>query len=77
MNYRKHKQAEKQRKKRMYTPEGYINDPADATCPHCGKKSRPCSYVNSLSRAWARDACFKRGKGKNNDTNNQNEEQVF
>jgi hypothetical protein len=77
MNHRKHKQAENQKKKRMYTPEGYINDPADATCPHCGKKSRPCSYVNSLSRAWARDACSKRSKGKNNGTNNQNEEQVF
>lgn len=77
MNHRKHKQAKNQRKKRMYTPEGYVNDPTDATCPHCRKKSRPCSYVNSLSRAWARDACSKKSKGKNNDTNNQNEEQVF
>jgi hypothetical protein len=77
MNHRKHKQAENQRKKKMYTAEGYISDPEDAICPYCGKKYRPCSYVNSLSRAWSRDACSKRSKGKNNNTNNQNEEPVF
>jgi hypothetical protein len=65
MNYRKRKQAENQKKKRMYTPEGYIADPPDAKCPYCGKKGKPCSYVNSLSRAWSRDACSKRTKNNN------------
>ena len=36
----------------MYTPEGYVGDPPDAKCPHCGQKGKSCSYVNSLSRAW-------------------------
>jgi prepilin signal peptidase PulO-like enzyme (type II secretory pathway) len=44
----------------VYTPEGYIKDPPDAVCPHCGKKGKPCSYVNSLSRAWARSTCAKK-----------------
>lgn len=60
MNYRKRKQQENQKKKRMYTPEGYLNDPPDAKCPHCGQKKKSCSYVNSLSRAWARSACAKK-----------------
>lgn len=60
MNYRKRKRLENQKKKRMYTPDGYILDPPDSKCPHCGKKQKPCSYVNSLSRAWARDACKKK-----------------
>jgi hypothetical protein len=64
MNYRKRKQEENQRKKRMYTPEGYINDPPDAKCPYCGKSGRSCSHVNSLSRAWARDACSKKHNEK-------------
>ncbi len=65
MNHRKRKQAENQRKK-VYTPDGYIADPEDAVCPHCGKKLKACSYVNSLSRAWARSACkIKQEKGKN------------
>jgi len=59
MNHRKHKQA-KNLKKKVYTPEGYISDPPDATCPHCGKKYQSCSHVNSLSRAWARSACAKK-----------------
>jgi hypothetical protein len=41
----------------MYTPEGYLMDPPDAKCPYCGKSRESCSYVNSLSRAWARGAC--------------------
>jgi len=61
MNYRKRKQSENQ-KKRMYTPDGYISDPPDSKCPHCGKSGKSCSYVNSLSRAWARDACAKKNK---------------
>ena len=60
MNHRKHKQEENQKKKRMYTPEGYISDPPDAICPYCGKRGIICSYVNSLSRAWARSACAKK-----------------
>lgn len=60
MNHRKHKQAKNLKKKKMYTPEGYILDPPDATCPHCGKKQKPCSYVNSLSRFWARNICAKK-----------------
>jgi hypothetical protein len=68
MNYHKRKQQDNQRKERMYTPEGYISDPKDAICPHCGKKQNPCSYVNSLSRAWARDACSKKHNGKKEHT---------
>lgn len=59
MNHRKCKQAKNQ-KKRMYTPEGYISDPQDTKCPYCGKTQKPCSNVNSLSRAWARQACKKK-----------------
>jgi hypothetical protein len=62
MNYRKHKQAINQKKKRMYTPEGYLKDPPDAQCPYCGETRKSCSNVNSLSRAWARDACAKKHK---------------
>jgi hypothetical protein len=60
VNYYKRKRLENQRKRKMYTPEGYISDPPDAKCPHCGKKQKSCSYVNSLSRAWARSACAKK-----------------
>ena len=38
----------------------YPNYPPDAKCPYCGEYKKPCSYVNSLSRAWARDACSKK-----------------
>jgi hypothetical protein len=60
MNHRKRKQAQNQKKIRMYTPEGYIADPPDASCPYCGEKQKPCSHINSLARAWARDACKKK-----------------
>jgi hypothetical protein len=40
MNYRKYKQIENQKKKRMYTPEGYLKDPPDAQCPDFGKKQK-------------------------------------
>lgn len=59
MNHKKYKQAENQ-KKRMYTLDGHLKDPPDAECPYCGEKKKSCSYVNSLSRAWARDACKKK-----------------
>ena len=60
MNYHKRKQSENQKRKRMYTPDGYIGDPPDAKCPHCGGKQKSCSHVNSLSRSWARNACKKK-----------------
>jgi len=64
MNHRKRKQVENQKKKRMYTPDGYLGDPPDSVCPYCGKKQKACSYVNSLSRAWARGACAKKYESK-------------
>lgn len=66
MNHRKRKQAKNQQKEKVYTPEGYIDDPEDASCPYCGKKLKACSYVNRLSRAWARDACKKKYQGGKN-----------
>jgi len=60
MNHRKHKQTENIKNRKMYTPEGYLNDPPDAKCPYCGKSKKGCSYVDSLSRAWARDICKKK-----------------
>jgi prepilin signal peptidase PulO-like enzyme (type II secretory pathway) len=66
MNHRKHKQA-KNLKKKVYTPDGYIKDPPDAECPHCGQKDKSCSYVNSLSRAWARSACAKKHSTKSSE----------
>jgi hypothetical protein len=60
MNHRKHKQSDNLKKKRMYTPEGYLKDPPDAKCPYCGESGKGCSYVNSVSRAWARDTCKKK-----------------
>jgi len=60
MNHRKYKQAENLKQKRMYTPEGYVGDPPDAKCPHCGESGKGCSHVNSLSRAWARDICKRK-----------------
>jgi hypothetical protein len=66
MNHRKYKQSNNQKKKRMYTPEGYIKDPPDSKCPYCNQEKKSCSYLNSLSRAWARDACKKRYKKNEN-----------
>lgn len=59
MNHHKRKQ-DRNKKKKVYTPDGYISDPPDAKCPYCGKKQKSCSHVNSLSRAWARQACKKK-----------------
>jgi hypothetical protein len=62
MNHRKYKQAENLRKK-MYTPEGYLKDPPDAQCPYCGEFKKACSHIDSLNRAWARQACaYKHNK---------------
>jgi hypothetical protein len=63
MNSRKKRQQEylkRKEQKKMYTPEGYLKDPVDAKCPYCGKFNKSCSYVNSLSRAWARGICAKK-----------------
>ena len=43
----------------------YPNDPSDATCPYCGESGKPCSYVNSMARTYARDACKKKYDKKN------------
>ncbi len=40
--------------------QGAPADPPDAKCPYCGKSKKSCSYVDSLSRSWARDACKNR-----------------
>ena len=29
------------------------NDPPDAECPFCKGKQKPCSYVDSMTRAYA------------------------
>ena len=60
MHPRKHKQSKNLKKKKMYTPEGYLKDPPDAKCPYCGESKKGCSYVDSLSRAWARNICKKK-----------------
>ena len=64
MNHRKRKQLERYNynktffpKKKMYTPEGYLNDPPDAKCPYCGESGKVCSHIDSLHRAWGRGAC--------------------
>ena len=38
----------------------FKDDPVDAKCPHCGESGKPCSYINSLARAWARSACARK-----------------
>jgi hypothetical protein len=38
----------------------YPNDPKDYKCPYCGEHGKPCSHVDSLARAYARDACKKK-----------------
>jgi hypothetical protein len=65
MNHRKHKQSENLKNKKMYTPEGYLNDLPDAKCPYCGESSKSCSHIDSVSRAWARDFCKKKNNTKN------------
>jgi hypothetical protein len=62
----KKKTAIESKEKKMYTPEGYLNDPPDAKCPYCGKTKKNCSYVNSLSRAWSRSVCKTKNCRPNN-----------
>jgi hypothetical protein len=38
----------------------FKDDPVDAKCPYCEESGKPCSYINSLARAWARGACKKK-----------------
>lgn len=57
MNHRKHKQQENLRKPKKEVYNSYESDPLDAKCPYCGQSGKSCSYVNGLSRAWARSAC--------------------
>jgi hypothetical protein len=38
----------------------YPNDPPDATCPYCGESGKPCSNVDSMTRAYARGICKKK-----------------
>ncbi len=42
----------------------YPNDPPGAKCPYCSKSGKPCSYLDSMARAYARDACKKINKCK-------------
>ena len=60
MNHRKYKQQQNLRKPKKEKYDLFINDPPDAKCPYCGEKKKSCSHVNSLSRAWAREACKKK-----------------
>ena len=41
----------------MFTPDGYINDPPGSKCPYCGEEHKVCSHIDSLARAWGRQAC--------------------
>jgi len=43
----------------------YPNDPPDAKCPYCGEKGKPCSHIDNVTRAYARDICKKQNVEKN------------
>jgi len=60
MNHRKRKQVENSKRPKKDIYKSYANDPLDAKCPHCGQSGKGCSFVNSLSRAWARSVCKKK-----------------
>lgn len=60
MNHRKHKQQKNLNRPKKKVYNSYENDPLDAKCPYCEQSKKSCSYVNSLSRAWARSACAKK-----------------
>jgi hypothetical protein len=65
MNHKKHKQQKNLNKTwflKKQKCDTFVNDPKDAKCPYCGKSGKSCSYVNGLSRAWARGACKKKNK---------------
>jgi hypothetical protein len=58
MHHYKHKR-ELNKKTLKKNADVYANDPSVAKCPYCGKSKRPCSHIDSLSRAWAREICKK------------------
>lgn len=62
MNHRKYKQSENARRPKKERYSSYVNDPPDSKCPYCGESGKPCSHVNSLSRAYARGACKKQNQ---------------
>jgi hypothetical protein len=38
----------------------FQNDPQGVVCPYCKQSGRPCTFVNSMARAYARAACKKK-----------------
>jgi len=42
----------------------YPNDPPEARCPYCGEQGTPCSFIDSMARAYARGACKNKYKKK-------------
>jgi hypothetical protein len=38
----------------------FRNDPQGVVCPYCKQSGRPCTFVNSMARAYARAACKKK-----------------
>lgn len=65
MNHRKHKQKENHNNPKRAKYGSYSNDPDEAKCPYCQLSKRPCSYMNSLSRAYARKACSEKTQNAN------------
>lgn len=45
----------------------YPNDPSDSVCPYCKESQKPCSHIDSLTRAWARQVCSVKYKRENKD----------
>ena len=48
------------KKPKFQKPKYYPNDPVGLVCPYCKRAGFPCTFVNSMSRAYARAACKKR-----------------
>ena len=46
----------------------YPNDPEGSVCPYCGQTGRICSHIDSLARAWGRQACKYKHDSKNDTT---------
>ena len=42
-------------------------DPEDAKCPYCGEQGKPCSFIDSMARAYARGACKNKYKKNDNE----------
>jgi len=42
----------------------FQNDPPGIVCPYCQRSGRPCTFVNSMARAYARAACKKKNAAK-------------